>query len=490
MGFLTFPVDAAFTRGRRDFDEVRQTLSDAYAVAALTYSYLGAPEVAGGLLASSRASDPALSERSPLWFLATAEIETDLNKKLLFLNKATELDSDFEIAQYRFAKVSEMRLRLRGEIRRERVEGVIQQYEEVLSINPGNIGASLAQGNLWWLLRDWDAAERKLNEGCDTKAIVRQTFVGEFLYGLARIAVEKGDLNGAYDLYGQAVFADPEVAAYSTIQSKNLIESRYDYITVDILERYEEFWRKAERAIREHIDSSNASKRKNSEKSEISERTLKNLRSFVSNDYGNACLNYYHRFGDLRILRKAIKAYVAAINDNRENFVAYYNLDNAYGWLDNAYAGIETHTERVKGPLEQAEKLAPAWPAVLIETAKRELRQAREAILKQNEEIETREKELVTETLKAVRRETEQRGLESDHAYGMELPQAMASPANSPAVSPAEPQVLIQSEKTSGPGSKPRTTDQVQDLISTLKKLHDDRQSSIKNFEEVILPKI
>jgi tetratricopeptide (TPR) repeat protein len=380
--FLTFPNDSLGRRirgrHRRDIEMQRRALSGAYAVAALANYYLGARKRAAACLNDAKAIHPTFSQQDPIWFLAQAEVEFEIDKKLLFLKQATDLDPNFEIAQYRCAKSKEMKLRLRGEIKKDRVGEIIKEYDRVLEINPANIGAVLAEGYLLWLLQERSAAEKKFEEGCEIKAIARQTFTGESLYGLARIAVEKGEINEAYRLYTEAIFADPEVAVYDVVGSKQVIQGNYNFITRDILKRYEEFRRRAKRMLRR---AAPALTHKDSDGARVDIRTLNNVSSFVLNDYGNACLNYFHRFGDPAILRKAIKAYETAIKNNDENFVAYYNLSNSYGWSEGP--------QRYDNLLQKAEKLAPAWPAVLIESVRSQVQQTRRQIESWKKELET-----------------------------------------------------------------------------------------------------
>ena len=375
--FLEFPDDSLIRRiiglNRHDFQVQRRTLSSAYAVAALTNHYLGAPNAAAKALSKSKAIHPVFSQQNPIWFLAQAELEPQIDKELLFLKQATELDPDFEIGQYRYARSKEMKLRLRGEIKKDGIDEIIKAYDRVLEINPANIGALLAEGYLLWLLRERNAAERKLEEGCEIKAIARQTFTGESLYGLARIAVEKGEINKAYNLYTEAVFADPEVAAYNAVDSRQVIQRNYTFMSYAILDRYQRFRRKAKKNLRKAspltVNGRNP------------DRAIKKVSSFVLNDYGNACLNYFHRFGDPAILRRAIKAYEMAITNDDENFIAYYNLANAYGWNEGP--------QKYPNPLQKAEKFAPPWSALLIGSVRSQIEQSRTQIESWKKELES-----------------------------------------------------------------------------------------------------
>src|SRR5205807_1622750 len=352
-------------------------------VAALAYCYLKAPQRAKSFLDSARAAKPNYSDESPLWWLVRAEAETDVNKKLNFLRKATEFDSSFEIAQYRLAQSSERKARIRDEIPMEQVDSLIEEYDKVLRINPGNIGALSAQGYLLWLSGKLEEAQKKFNEGLQSKAIVRQTFVGDLQYGLARVAAENGEINRSFTLFTQALSADPAVAVHSPSSG---VQSNYDYIADGILKRYEAFKAKVEERLQ--AETTRDSSSDNNDRGKVSGKAIKAVRSFTLNNYGNACLNYYRRFGDPTRLREAIDAFEEAIDCYKENFVAYYNLNNAYGWRG-------TGPKKLEDPLKVAIDLAPSWPTLRIEAATAALYQAQAEIRKKREEIKGAHKKLV-----------------------------------------------------------------------------------------------
>ena len=396
MAFLTFPKDSLLKRNRNLFDKQRKTLFDACAVAALAYSDLNAAEKARKFLDNAKAVDPASSQEHALWLLAAAEIEPDINQKLLLFRKATEVAPNFEYAQYRLAQYSEMRLRLRNEINKERAENVIKEYDEVLRINPGNIGSLAAQGYLLWLLGDLEKAKKKFEEGNEIKAIVNRTFVGDLYYGLARIEAESEEesdpgqfirqLNRSYDLYLQAISAEPAVCAYSPTTSRLVVSSYYDYMALDMLIRFKTFRDKVERKIEA---LRNKAKNREYENEEVSEKTLNLIHSFVLNDYGNANLNYFLRFGDREKLIDAMNAYRSAIKKDSENAVAYYNRHIAYLWRREP--GDE---DKVPKCLEKAEELARAWPVVRIASIKTQVRQIQFLINDNNRKKEEAEEEL------------------------------------------------------------------------------------------------
>jgi tetratricopeptide (TPR) repeat protein len=390
MAFMTHPKDSMLRRNQPLSERLRESLFDAHVVAALTYYYLDSPEKAQDHLDDAESVAPDLSVGDPLYLLAAAEIEPDLSKEIFLFQQAADRAPDFEIAQYRLAYYSEMRFRAQNEITMARAGSVIKEYDEVLRINPGNIASLAAQGYLLWLLRSKKKAKKKFEEGCAIKAIVRQTFIGELNYGLARIAAEEGRFNTSYDLYREAISADPGVGAYSATAGKSVTTSYYNYIGSAMLKRrYEPFKENVVAEIEKYVRKIKKPGRSvdgagvlDKENKEVSLRTLDVVRSFVLNDYGNACLNYFHRFGDFGELENAIRAFDEAKGLARENAVAYYNLANAYEWRRES-------SDKIAELLEKAERLAPAWPVVLVASAQSRLRSGEEEINKMYGEAAT-----------------------------------------------------------------------------------------------------
>jgi tetratricopeptide (TPR) repeat protein len=519
MVSLTFPNDSWF---RYQFDRPLQDLFarqkfllfNAFTVAALTYDFLGAVKRAKANLEFARAIAPRLSEKNALFIFTAGAIEPDIDKEILLFSNAVEYVPDFEMAQYFLAYYSEMRFRRQNEIVEARASSVLKEYEAVIKNNPGNIAALAAQGYIHWLLGDEEnlkQAKNKLIEGCDFKAIVRETFIGELNYGLARIAAEEGRFNESYDRFTQAISADPGVAAYSPPALAKTINPFFDYITPSILKRFEDFKKSFAREIllfnegdfkdlnglilkikdkrrklslhlqalfsaemkkmlrnykssphpsndikRAFIDELNRvlqnknfdykqfdakidkkivknirycvtdwpyvyinrlalekyypdelyrhlnysgeiDKRRTTcdkDDREVSRRTMNTLYSFILNDYGNACLNYFHRYGDNRQLDNAIEAFEEAVEKNPGNLVVYYNLQNAQAW--GGYP-----VKEISKSLDEAEKLSYAWPAVLIASAEFRLQSGMEDLKKELDEINKKIESIKQEKTKA-----------------------------------------------------------------------------------------
>ncbi|HEY44134.1 MAG TPA: hypothetical protein G4O11_09150 [Anaerolineae bacterium] len=264
------------------------------------------------------------------------------------------------MAQWYLAKAYETEFRRRDEISSERARSVIDEYENLLRINYGNITALSAQGYLLWLIKD-PRAKIKFEEGREIKAIARETFIGELNYRLARTAAENKKYNECYDLYIEAKAADPAVGAFYPGENSRINMTDYDDIGPDMLRRFQEYKENVEHDIKDLLHRSVA-EAQNSEESKFSEKTLRVVLGFVLNDYGNACLRYFHWHGDHECLGRAIRAYEEAKEVNSEDAVPWFNVQNAYGW--------DQQLDKVAGCYERARELAPTWSSVAIAAAK------------------------------------------------------------------------------------------------------------------------
>jgi tetratricopeptide (TPR) repeat protein len=388
MAFLTFPKDSLLRRlSLRPlqplFEKQRRILFDANVVAALAFYNLDAVKEAEDYLKDARAVDPPFSQRNALYFLAAAEIEPDLEKAMLLFRQATDMDPDFQIAQHRLAVSSQMRFRAKGELVEARAKSVIEEYDKVLMINPGNVAALAAQGYVYWLLADPDhkdkkeylrKAKEKFEEGSEIKAIVRETFIGELNYGLARIAAAEGNYEESYDLFTLALESDPGIGVWSVAASTRPVTSYYDYITPSMLQRYEKFVNEVEKSRKEQ-------QRVHDGKARVSESSLKAVYSFVLNDYGNACFNYYFRLGDFNRLETAVEQFEKAVAENPDNMLAQYNLAVAYSW------NPDTEAKALSG-FEEISLKVPTWQDVVIRYGQSLIKVPREGLVKVRGEIE------------------------------------------------------------------------------------------------------
>ena len=337
---------------KRNYRRVRGELCEALAVGSLAYSVLDGSDMAGAMLklANTLAHPPSDSESgadcsdrvSLILLLTQAELEPRLQVRLTTLGRAIELNLDSEIALYRHAYYSDLLARNCGyEITQERVDFLCDKYEEVLRANPANIASLIGQGYLLWLADDLPKARRKFLSGIELQKIVKQTFVGDLKYGLARVEVELAHrkiceikappqelkkqitailltLKKAVFPYEEAIVADPLVAASYTGQQGKTQNSYFKGINSRILQRYKTFAARVR-----HIGI--LVRRYQLDLGQIPDVLL----SYAWNDYGNACVNYYLRFeyatGKEEYLNRSLQALERARRLNPDNPMIQYN---------------------------------------------------------------------------------------------------------------------------------------------------------------------
>lgn len=409
---------------------------EAYLVISLGYFYLGAMRSARDYLLNAKSVHPKLSDNDALYLLTAANIEPDLDEKMILLRKTTEIDPDFEIAMFLLAQSAEMGFRREDEIESERAQRIIRKYKEVLKINPGNISALASLGYIYWLVNHNDESKAYLEEGCEAKAIVRQTFTGHLNYGLARIHAEQGNFQNCYDHYIDAISTDPGVGVYfdstiagfttsaanpndainplSALSGRPIITPYYDYIGAGMLKRFKIFVETVEKKI--HEERKKISKKSSGQRYRVPtlNKTLNVVQSFVLNDYANACLNYY--LADItknsENMENAIKSYERAIEADPKNKTALFNLQQAYSHRGN----LGDHEKGVEC-LEKAKNMGPIWLPVLITSVESGFRQKiklrNEKIRQKAEETVKLEKANQTRNIKADET-TPQRELKSD----------------------------------------------------------------------------
>jgi tetratricopeptide (TPR) repeat protein len=356
LGFLTFPEDSWSRRlrwcPRADlFAQQRRLLFDTHVVAALAWLYLGALTQAREWLKEARAVAPDLADGDALYCLTRAEIEPRSEEAIRLSQRAIVLEPTSEIANYLFAYKLEMRLRAREELTQERARPVIEAYDRVIAINPGNVAAITCKGYLGWLLDNDEEAQRAFEAGMELRELNQKTFLGESLYGLARLHAEAGRFNACHGRYVEAMREDPKIAAYTVaFDSQRLVTaSYYYYIAPDILSRY--------RRYRDGVLEKLADHAWKDPDGPCTAATRNVVESFVQNDFGNACLNYCLRFGDWGVLGQALEAYRAATTAAPKSAIAFYNLAQAQFVARNV--GWAVDLGQITRNLASAESEAP-----------------------------------------------------------------------------------------------------------------------------------
>src|SRR5262249_26445044 len=180
----------------------RETLSDAHVTAAWALHFLGARKRAKDHLRTARRTDPRRSTEDALYLYVSGETEPFGQPRLRLLREAVEMEPRFEVAQFELAYACEMLWRSHPRLQRSDTKQVAREYDKILDLNPGDLGAGANLGYTYWLLGDMNlegdtalqTAQDYLNDGREYKDFHPATFVSELDYGLARIAAEQGHL--------------------------------------------------------------------------------------------------------------------------------------------------------------------------------------------------------------------------------------------------------------------------------------------------------
>jgi tetratricopeptide (TPR) repeat protein len=330
-------------RLERDTQGWSETFFEANVALAASHAQLGSSERAGEYLEAAKELSPARAQSDSRFLHVHGQI-VETRRSIVDLRRAVELDSTFDVAQFDLASALEMTWRSRPTLEGDVAEVVRDEYERVLTVNPGNISAWGNLGYLEWLLGDLDGAARVFERGREYKEIKRETFVSELDYGLARIAAERGDFNEAYRRYidavgarfGEGVAHDPGYTTY-----------HFARVTRAVVRRFETY-RDRVRKTWEELGASNCA--------DPSERVRNAVYAFVQNDYAEACLNYFLRSGNRRYLDKAKNALEYAEQDLKASYpMIYFNL--------HRILSIHKHADPEKAgqSIERVVELQPDW---------------------------------------------------------------------------------------------------------------------------------
>lgn len=336
-----------------------ESLFDARVAAAFAHATLDAREEGRERLDVAVGADPLRAERDPRYLFVKALLEDRLRACIPLYQRAVELDSRFEAAQFQLAASSELVWRSRRKLEVSIASAIFDQYGSVLKLNPGNIAAWANTGYMQWLLKPSKRAElepgetepdrlelakRRFEGGLRFKEIKQEAYVADLDHGLARIAAERGQFELAYRHYHRAVSA---ILAQGWA-ARSFADYHFDRISEAILKRFERY----KEAVERHHRFPSSTERR---------RTTPWLRdsvlSFVLYDYSEACYRYFLRTHDYVQLEKAHEACVQAIRLNDQFVLAIYLR----------YQLEESREEFVETPpdadlLKRVEELVPAWP--------------------------------------------------------------------------------------------------------------------------------
>jgi len=358
-----------------DVRGVKEALFDAYVAHALAEHHVGDVRAADRLLWQARSLQPPQAETNPVYLFVAGLVEPRLLRKLRLLRRSAELDPDFELARAFLAFRLEELWRSRGQFEPSVARILCDEYESVVSLNPGNVGAWGGLGYVNWLLagaadegarvRYWRQSKRAFEAGRDYKQVRGETLTAELDHGLTRLAAEQGQFDEAYQYY------------LSTV-SMQLSEYTLDYSAyfygrggTALLNRFSTYRRNVARQL--GLDGAKPC-------AEL-DRVRRSVWAFVLNDLGQAQVFYYYRSGSQAALEEARKTFEEAAAENPDFVLPHYNLARLYQHLSFR----DRHTSELADPqlqtaheeIERCLRLEPEWPVAKLAMAEIEWEQAR-----------------------------------------------------------------------------------------------------------------
>ena len=340
----------------------REALYRGNVVLAWASAELGDHSEAKKRLQVARGLDPGRAENDAYCQVVDGLLEAQPMQRIERLRKALELEPEFEMAAYLLALAKEDQWRGRPGLERRSAEEVIELYKQVVTANPGLIGAWANSGYPCWLLatdedprRDYKEARRRerradylelakryFSSGRQFKEIKQQTFVAELDYGLARIAAEQGDFDAAHRHCA-------EIASSMFSEGMDFTDYYFSLIGPAMVQRFERYRQRATKACEKQL-----------RKRPSEERVCKTVLAFVLNDCGQAYMTYYWRMGERRYLQKSRQAFEGAIELDSAFPAPYRNLAKLIS---------SDQPEEANQYLERCLELSPNWPFAIVEMA-------------------------------------------------------------------------------------------------------------------------
>lgn len=282
-------------------DQVRGTREarfDALVTRALIRNELDSPDRAMAALEEARRLEPIRSEKDARWLFARGVLENRPLQRLQFLRRSVEIDTRFELSQYRLAAETDQRWRMRERLDEITATMAFDEYRALHDLNPANVVAWANHAYMYWLLGDLDESERHYRRGLEYKKIRRATFVAQLDSGLARITAERGEFVRAYHHYIAATSSTLAVGVNHGLAEQQVNETLR--MTHAMMERYDGYLAR----VRDL-----AARRGAGEKGR---RLVNSVLSFVITDYGRACYQYFLDTADPTYLRRAKDAFTEA----------------------------------------------------------------------------------------------------------------------------------------------------------------------------------
>jgi hypothetical protein len=319
-------------------------LFDGYVTKALALNYLSDYPQAKDILEKGRRLMPGRAEQDARYLFAAGEIDARLQAELLFFRRAVELEPTFEAAQFQLATKTEVLWRSRPDFEHRVAKLVFEEYQKVLNINPGNLAAWQALGDLHWLLDRRTEARPYFEKGREFKEIKQETFVAELDDGLARIAAENGDFEQAYKYYSSGNAAEMAQSGYR--RSQYIARKP---VNAALMDRY--------KCLKKRVQDHLAAAQEQAVSELPSRRVREAVKAFVLNEYGVVCYLYYLDSGDERGLEEAYDAFEQAKDD--DYVMPYFNLASLQ-FGESRYR--PDRIELAKENIEKVCELEPTWP--------------------------------------------------------------------------------------------------------------------------------
>ena len=350
-----------------DVEGCNEQLFDAYATLSLTVAVLGDKATANQHLGEARKLDPTRAPRDPVYILAESKVSDSRQLRLDPLIRGAELYPQHQLLT--FERALEQEFAWRAQYSRPRYSRaasmVINTYEDVLRANPGHIGALANCGYILWLCGDDLRARDYFQRAELYRTLTPGTVISELHYGQARIyAAQDKHLDDAFEYLANAETAD------RTFQSTHYASPAayfYGLITDEILKRFASVSRRARVRERRLRRVGNERER---------DRPRSRVFAFAHNEYGEAALRLFYRYGDPRHLRIARAAFRSAIEQDPENTRTLMNLagleQNYKDRIDLLSRVIDLEPTRQDARLNRIEARA-AW----VDAYQRDARRAR-----------------------------------------------------------------------------------------------------------------
>jgi tetratricopeptide (TPR) repeat protein len=395
-----------------EVDGCRDALFDAHATEALLWHYLKSTRRTKSALDNARRLSPRGSDENARYLLAAGLAEVSPRRGIPLLRIAVEQDPRSEIAQCELAEKSEMIWRTRFALEHSSAELVLEEYEKVLRINPGNVRAWANLGYMHWLLQDFTGARQAFLRGRDYKNIKPGTYVAEIDLGLARTTAEQGHFDEAYKYYVSATSS--RIAQGSDHERETSAQYYFfDFIGPAMLRRFEDY------STRVLFHLSRANQRGDIEPSQ---RVRDSVAAFVLNDFGEACRDYYSRTGDERQIDWARRCFLDATRHYPRYVMPHFNLHLLALYDVDRNSDDEARELKTQAMVhvEAATQLEPSWPDAVLAKVNANALGAQQALdIEMRSGSEEKRQQDHTERLRAAEEGSERVGVEKlvPHAW-------------------------------------------------------------------------